>query len=463
LNKRDSIRQRSNEKTGKRFEGRNLNSPAGALLQIWRGEARPGIDSYTEFIWPIVLFSCVVGLLFDDVFRLLIAGLVAFAFLFTENKPVRVRVVDWALILILVFEIQVLIVSQYRANSVRMALGVAVLTVSYCGVRLAIRSSLQVFYLSGLIALAGLWLAVAGLDRFVANVETLRAAGFTQLLAFRFRLFSPPRSWIEGEWFSLLLLVLPFASAMFAYLWQKDRTWLAAMSALPCLGIVVPLTLSLSRAVLWSAVLFFLISISLMVWGRILQLRKGLLVLGYVLVLFALIVSCESFLVPGISKAYLGEDTSQSRSAQGRIAIWRECLEVLKLHPVAGVGSSNAALFLNSSADIEETSGFASRTFSLPLQILTEKGMLGFALYSIFLALIGREFVLSLAHFRWSTRDAMGQHVTRDDYARTAMNCCFGAGLAAVVARELVYSSLFEHALTSALVAILCALMVNQN
>jgi len=37
-------------------------------------------------------------------------------------------------------------------------------------------------------------------------------------------------------------------------------------------------------------------------------------------------------------------------------------------HPWWGVGSSNAALFLLSSASEEETAGFASRAFSLPVQ-----------------------------------------------------------------------------------------------
>ena len=41
--------------------------------------------------------------------------------------------------------------------------------------------------------------------------------------------------------------------------------------------------------------------------------------------------------------------------------------------------------------------------------------------------------------------------------AHKAITCCFAAGLAAVLFRELVYSSLLEHTLTLVLAAVLSA------
>ena len=78
--------------------------------------------------------------------------------------------------------------------------------------------------------------------------------------------------------------------------------------------------------------------------------------------------------VSGHLSAYAGSHASQVRSTEGRIGIWTRSLELMHSHGLWGVGSSNAALSLISSADQEETTGFASRAFSLPIQVLAEKG-----------------------------------------------------------------------------------------
>jgi O-antigen ligase len=212
-----------------------------------------------------------------------------------------------------------------------------------------------------------------------------------------------------------------------------------------------------------------------MVAGRVITLRKGAMLFGSALCALALILACESALFAGVFQVYVGQHTSQVRSTEGRLAIWHRSLEMVRSHPLLGVGSSNSALVLTSSADQEETTGFASRTFSLPLQVLTEKGIIGFGLYSIFLVLVGREFILGMRYSRsaaaqaWSVKTAIipGQSTctasSANESARAAITCCFAAGLAAVLGRELVYSSLFEHTLTLALTGILCALLVNPD
>jgi tetratricopeptide (TPR) repeat protein len=130
---------------------------------------------------------------------------------------------------------------------------------------------------------------------------------------------------------------------------------------------------------------------------------------------------------------------------------------------------------LLSSADQEETTGFASRTFSLPIQILTEKGLIGFAVYSAFLIFSFWEFNRGMQlHFEKSVKPhftaATKQSGTKEsknrerdrllsENAYRAMKCCFAAGLVAVLLRELTYSSLLEHSLTLALCFALIACM----
>ncbi len=73
------------------------------------------------------------------------------------------------------------------------------------------QSNLQAASFSGLLGLGGGWLALSGLSQFHENANRLGAVGLTDLVAFRSRLITPPSPWIPGEWFTLLLLMLPFA------------------------------------------------------------------------------------------------------------------------------------------------------------------------------------------------------------------------------------------------------------
>jgi tetratricopeptide (TPR) repeat protein len=292
----------------------------------------------------------------------------------------------------------------------------------------------------------GAYWALTGLDRFRTHFRELAEAGVTGLVAFRSRLMTPPSSWVLGDWLTVLLLALPFACAAAAWLWQTRRQWLAGVALAPVAALAATLSVSCSRAVFWSMVLFFSVACGFLAAGRIVRLRTTWLWLASALAVLCLIVAVESALYPGLWGAYTGRQTSQARSTEGRIGIWKRSTELIRAHPLWGVGSSNAALALTSTADQEDSSGFASRTFSLPVQVLVEKGIIVFLLYCVFLVLAGREFVRTLR--------------SEAPKAAKAMVCCFAAGLVAVLARELTYSSLFEHAATLALAAVLVALVV---
>jgi hypothetical protein len=426
--------------------------------------------SYTGAVWAAVLAIVVAGLYSSSAsVTLLIAILVLGMLLPLAKKDVRFRAVDWAALSIGGFEIPSLLFSKYRAGSVFTALAVTIFVMTYFVVRLTVRTAVQIVILSGLLGVGGACLAIFGLSQFNEEVKTLAEVGLTNLVAFRSRLFVPPSPWIPGEWFTLLLLALPFAVAVPAYFWLTKRKRVATISGVIAVSIVAALTLSLSRAVFWSMVLFFVGFCAFVIVGHIVPTLRGTVLLLVVLGGLILVVAVESAFFPAIRGAYANQHMSQIRSTEGRLAIWHRSLEIVRNNPLWGVGSSNSALVLTSSADNDETIGFASRTFSLPLQLLAEKGLIGCILYSSFLVLLGREFVFSLKsvetetsysgkwteHGREKARTVLGE-----DPGHKAMTCCFAAGLLAIVARELVYSSLMEHTLLLSTVAIICALLV---
>jgi O-antigen ligase len=207
-----------------------------------------------------------------------------------------------------------------------------------------------------------------------------------------------------------------------------------------------------------------------MVVSKVVSLRTGSVLLAGAMGGLVLILACESAMYPGLIKAYTIQRTSQARSTQGRVVIWNRSMQLARKHPLLGVGSSNAALVLLGSADDEDTTGFASRTFSLPVQVLVEHGIIGVLLYAVFLILVAREFVKTIrlplpicAHMT-DKRDSLPTKCvvdtdTDNDLPYKAMVCCFAAGLIGVLFRELTYSSLMEHSLTMVLTVTLAALV----
>jgi O-antigen ligase len=390
---------------------------------------------------------------------------------FVPLATMRMAVLDWTVLALCAYEALALVFSQYRANSIRASWTIALSALIFVVVRLTMRTHKQMAWLGGLLGIGGAWLAITGLNQFATNVGTLREAGLSDLVAFRSRLILPPPPWILGEWLTLLLLVLPFACALPMYLWRRGRNRLAVLTLIPPILISAVLVVSCSRAVFWSLILFVLVGCVLMSVLRVIRLRTGAVLLGSALAALILILACEDAIYPGILTAYTGRHTSQIRSTEGRIGIWQRSWDVARAHPLLGVGSSNAALALMSSADQDETTGFASRTFSLPVQVLVEKGSVGFLLYSAFLLLAGWEFVRNMHRVpkqapppaRRASKKNSPQLADKtgafwDDTPCKAMLCCFAAGFAAVLVREFAYSSVLEHTLSAVLLLMLAAL-----
>jgi O-antigen ligase len=251
---------------------------------------------------------------------------------------------------------------------------------------------------------------------------------------------------VLGAWFTLVLMTLPFAFGVAVFVWLTGRRKLAAVLLLPTAAIAVALALSCSRAVFWGAAVFFVGVFVVGVFYGVFSVRFAAIGTVGALCSLTILVLAVNASYPGVLEAYAGVHTSQTRSAEGRLSIWKRSAEVFKLSPFWGVGAGNASLFLAASADEDQTTGFASRTFSLPVQLLTEKGTIGTALYVAVLVLAGWEAHRKLRNPKVSLQ-------------MKGLTCCLVAGIVAVLFRELTYSSLLEHAATAMLFTMSLALL----
>ena len=386
----------------------------------------------------------------------------------------RVSLTDWALIAALLFEIPSLLLSQYPANSLHTAQSIGLAVLCYLLIRFMVVSSLRATAVCFAIGFGGAVASCFAAYQFLVEAMRLEDLGFKELVAFRSRLVHSMSGWVPGECFTVLLLALPFAcgTAMYVHKRYPVRGGMSAgIAALPAILIVGGLVLSLSRAVFWSTAVFVVVGCSLMALYRVVTFKGALILLAGAGAALIAVLSVTTLLYPQVFRAYAGGHTSQLRSTQGRVEIWKRSVTIARAHPLWGIGSSNSALFLLSSADEEDTTGFASRPFSLPVQLLTEKGVIGFTLYGAFVVLLGFEFHTAMRlrpqvdgkteAVRRNRKGKETRHQITFDAAagRRAMNCCFAAGIVAVLCRELTYSSLLEHPLTLALFATLAALV----
>ncbi|MGO9229862.1 MAG: O-antigen ligase family protein [Bryobacteraceae bacterium] len=387
---------------------------------------------------------------FDTGSALLWLGAAALAAAGLLGERARLQLADWGVVLALAYEIPSLANSRYAVNGLPYAKVLCCAAACYFLVRLRARTVWRAATVSLLPAAGGVALAWFALAQAGEHITELHAIGLSDVVAFRWRLVAPPAPWVAGEWFTLVLLTLPFALASIAFCWLRGWRALSAVAAVVPLPILAALLLSCSRAVFWAVVVLLVAAVGLAALYKVIAARAALALVAGALCLLGVILFVDNAVYPGIAKAYTGSQTSQVRSTEGRLAIWKRSAEVFRLAPVWGVGSGNAPLFLESSADAEETTGFASRTFSLPIQLLTEKGVIGTGIYLALLVLAGRA-----AH-----RKLRSAKTTRES---KAMLCCIVAGVIAVLFRELTYSSLLEHAATAMLFATCLALLVNED
>ena len=168
-----------------------------------------------EIVWPFILAILILSLYSGSSgLGLWLVLIVAIAIVELSPAHIHMRPVDWSVLLISVFEMPSILVSQYRANSVRTTAAVLVSALVYYAVRITIRTPRQIAYLSGILGLGGAWLALSGLNKFNADAKFLSQVGLTDLVAFRSRLMSVPAPWVLGEWLTVLLLALPFACVL---------------------------------------------------------------------------------------------------------------------------------------------------------------------------------------------------------------------------------------------------------
>lgn len=290
----------------------------------------------------------------------------------------------------------------------------------------------------------GMWIVV-GIFSAVTTAEVshvhfallkFSAVGLSDPIALRTLLLKTPVPFLPGEWITLLLIIGGLGLALFTHLYFALRFRLMVLSLVLTAPIIAVIYVACSRAAFLSVFALVICSALCIRAYSIANVKQSSSYAISILLYLGIVLAVSNYLVPGIVPAYLKTEESQQRSTAGRISIWKRSAYLIEAYPILGVGSGRSPLYLSAEDNDVGTIGFASRTFSLPLQILAEQGIVG-----------SLSWICMLAAFFWEAHERLKN--TYVPIEIRTVQATLACTVTAVLLRELTYSSLLEHSLST--------------
>ena len=360
------------------------------------------------------LFIIAVALVYTT--RSLVAGRFAL--------DAQVNWLDVSVLIVTLVEVSSYAASSYQTNSLHYLAEALLLFFFYCLVRFNLSHDYQRTLIFIGLSLLGLWISSRALYSFWRHYDRLNAVGFNDPGDFKHLLgLVGPDYYATGERITVLLLLLPFPLILFFKLtkWKLIRLLFLG----PVLTILLALSVTFSRAVYVGAITFFLLGSLFCYRYKLLPAKR--LVISNLLLGLVLSACLIPLAKPALTTLLLIKTESQVRSVEGRVHLWSASVELARRHPAIGVGHYNFPM--RYAAYTEDHSAFVASTFNYFLQILVEKGVLGLLAYCFLLLVV----------FKTS---AMNIKAARSEFCRIAI-ILFMAAIAAVIVRDLTYSSIF--------------------
>ena len=354
---------------------------------------------------------------------LLLTGVAGWAMRCSPQKNVPLSVMTLSLFLLLLYEVISYFISDYKPNSLIFLQALFIIVCCVFIFESLIRNekykSYFVIFLSLLVGLLTLINLPVFLLRSFLSV-TNEFSDFSQI-----RASYAPFGILPNLWVTILLCFLPFPLVGLLLFWKKKvrRYGLLFISGI----LIINILISFSRGAILAFFLFlFLLSILLFV-NRLLSIKKLLLANLLVALICILCALCffESF------QSTIRQTPSHQRSTEARLKLWEQVVDVADKAPYFGVGTSNYAILGRpiQSGNLEQP--MTTRTQNSFVQLLIEKGWIGFSLWACVMGFFFYSSVLQIRKGKSNPEKIIG--------------CIMLAGVCAILFRELFFSSLLNH------------------
>ncbi len=311
----------------------------------------------------------------------------------------------------------------------------------YFIIRIFIQKKKQENWFNSILAGFVILLAILTIGSFYFFKFTIEYEGFTDLVNFK-SMFTP-LGFLLNDWATILLLASSFV--LLALVQSRFNTlWFWVLIA--GLGaVLMSIVFSFSRGAYLSVLLGLFVFFCFTIIFRVVRFKQLLYFFigtALLLTLTALPVKKEFITTMGLSGT-----TSQARSTMGRIELWKAAFQLIREEPLTGVGNGRFSLRANPYLAKCEDATFTGRATNSYLQLMAEKGIVGFIPWFVLISL------LLLVLFRL---------IRKRDENRLSALVLFSVFIA-VLFRELTFSTFFEKQQMQLFFFILAALIINNE
>lgn len=341
----------------------------------------------------------------------------------------RLNILDYSVLLVALLELLTFATSTYQPNGFQYLMEICFLFLFYALVRFNLKYEYQRVAVFIFISLAAAYLSGIGFMSLIKLQRQLGSLGFQQLIDFRNLIwFLNPVGLSIGEWMTVLFVMLPFPIILFIKYRQSRIAQTLAMVIL--IAICFTILITFNRGAYIALFAAFVIGTILFYAYRLFPLKKILL---FDAVVVAIVILCLlPWARPVIATLSVVKTTSQARSLEARRSIWKNSLEIIKEHPLLGIGTNNFAMRYVAFDEPGSDGTFVLRPFNYFLHLLIEKGVLGLLVY---LLLLFSFFFVSHKKIK----------LLRGDVYLSSVVVCFMIAYAAVMVRDLSESSILAN------------------
>jgi tetratricopeptide (TPR) repeat protein/O-antigen ligase len=349
---------------------------------------------------------------------------------------------DISTLVVMTSEIVNYFTSTYRLNTLSSIVDVSFLFLLYWTIRVNLRHEYQFIGLLLILVVFGAYFTARVIYVFRPQYQHFTALEFTDLSDFRERIdLLTPNGMPIAEWITLFLMFLPFPILLLIKYKHRWRSMLLPALATVLL-VLVAIAISFSRALYISAFSFFLVGSGLCLYYRVFPWRRLALFNGMLAFLFLLIIAFSPIAKPFLTTTSIVRTSSQIRSLQGRVNTWATAPQMVRSHPLLGIGSYNFPMQYVMYRPANTV--YVGRALNCVLQILIEKGVLGLFAYGVLLFAF-----LKTSHQR--VRSSTG-----DVFDKSAV-ALFVAVCVSAIVRDLSYFSILTNKGAAALLCFMFA------
>lgn len=297
---------------------------------------------------------------------------------YSKNNLHHRRIYLFTLFILFLYELLSFFISIYRDNSTSyLVLVVYCMLLSvYCSHIFS--QDIQLYFkISSYIYIYGTILASLTIIYYLSFINNVFKNGFTEFTSLR-NLYLPFRK-LSNDWVSILFCFLPFST--YQYLLKSEIGWSKNLltSSISVMIICFSILISFSRGAYLALFLFWVVSISIMVRFKIINMKVLAFKMTY---MFSILILLSSLIYTPLKETVsLNATTSHERSTEGRKKIWGSGIAIFKENLMVGIGSNNFSIYYNKYRNTGEDNTFTGRVSNSLIQLLIEKGIIGFVIY----------------------------------------------------------------------------------